>query len=103
MAKDAARERPADALRNAVEGAAIGFLGSHPILRTIVGAIGALLFLVGVIAAPFWEVPLLSWLSAGQVAGTCLAGGLAVLGIWYVSGQRKPVTSRHRETKRQNN
>jgi hypothetical protein len=92
MARDVAPERPAEALRQAVEGAAIGFLGSHPILRFIVGVIGAVLFLVGVVAAPFWEVPLLSWLSAGQVAATCLAGGVATLGICYVSGRRKPVT-----------
>ena len=102
MAKDAAPQRPSEALRQAVEGAAIGFLGSHPIARFIFGAIGAVFFIVGVMAAPFWEVPLLSWLSAGQVAATCLAGGLAALGIWYVSGQRKTATpnrqKRHRNT-----
>ena len=46
MAKDAAPQRPSEALRQAVEGAAIGFLGSHPIARFIFGAIGAVFFIV---------------------------------------------------------
>ncbi len=86
--------KPAAALRRAVLGGAVAYLGSHAALRFLVGAAGAVLFLIGVLAAPAWEVPLLSWLSGGQVAAVCLAGGLGTLGIWYLAGREARSSSK---------
>jgi hypothetical protein len=78
---------PVAAFRAAVAEAAVAFSRRHPVVRLSVGAAGAILFLVGGLLAPFWNVPLLAWLSAGQVAGPCLAIGLAALGVWHLSGR----------------
>jgi len=77
--------QPVATLRRAVLGGTIDYLRTRPTLHVLVGATGAVLLGIGIIAAPLWEVPLLSWLSAGQVAGVCLTGGLAAMGIWYLS------------------
>lgn len=97
MSDDSSRElQPVVELRRAVTGGAVAFLSSRPILRSILGAAGALLFTIGVIAAPFWDVPILSWLKGSQIAATSLAGGLGALGIWYLSRRRgaRPAASR---------
>ncbi len=79
--------QPVKELRRAVTSGSVSFLAQRPILRAFFGIIGAILFLIGLITAPLWNVPLLSWLNGSQVASTCLAGGLVALGIWYLSGR----------------
>ena len=92
MSDDSSRElQPVAALRRAATSGAVSFLALHPVLRSFLGALGAILFVIGVVTAPLWNVPILSWLSGAQVAGTCLAGGLGALGIWYLSGRRSAV------------
>jgi hypothetical protein len=86
MSDNSSRElQPVVELRRAVIGGTVAFLAPRAVLRTLLGAIGAILFVFGLIAVPFWNVPLLSWLSVGQLASSCLGGGLSVLGIWYLS------------------
>jgi hypothetical protein len=77
--------QPVAALRQAALGRVVGFLRLHPITRGAVGAAGAALVLLGGLASPFREVPLLSWLTVGPVAAACLAGGLGALGVWFLS------------------
>lgn len=87
MPDDSSREqKPVAAVEQAVIGGAIGYLRLHPILRSIFGGAGALLFILGVIAAPLWNVPIFAWLYGNQIAATGLIGGLGALGIWYLSG-----------------
>ena len=87
MADSSSRElQPVVELRRAVTGGTVAFLTPRRVLRAVVGAIGAILFVFGLIAAPFWNVPVLPWLSVGQLAGSCLGAGLSILGIWYLSG-----------------
>jgi hypothetical protein len=94
MSDESSRQvQPVAELRRAVTGSSITFLSSRPLLRSVFGVAGAILFIIGVIAAPFWNVPVLAWLNAGQIAATCLAGGLGALGVWYVSGRAGVNTS----------
>lgn len=56
-------------------------LKSHPTLRAIWGLSGVVLFLYG-----FLSIPLIEELSGPTVWKTCMAAGLAMIGIWYLSG-----------------
>lgn len=77
---------PAAAARQAALGGAVAFLGRHRKIRALFGAAGAGLLLLGLLTAPLWNVPLLSWLLGGQVAAVSLASGVGALGIWHLSG-----------------
>ena len=79
--------QPVKELRRAATSGTVTFLARRPVLRAFFGIVGAILFLIGLITAPLWNVPLLSWLNGSQVASTCVAGGLVALGIWYLSGR----------------
>lgn len=80
--------QPIAAFRRAFVDGTVRVLRAHPIVRVLVGLAGALVFLVGALLAPFWNVPLVSWLTAGEVAGPALALGLYALGVWHLSGKR---------------
>ncbi len=98
MSEERSREfQPVIALRRAVLDSAVTVLRTRAALRLFVGIAGAALFVTGVLVAPLWNVPLLSWLSGGQVAATCLAGGLYALGVWHLSGSVSATSNRQVE------
>jgi hypothetical protein len=91
MAADSLKDlEPVKTGRQVLIGGFIGFLSAHATLRFLVCAVGVALLVVGTVAAPFWKVPLLSWLSVGQVAGVSLTGGIGAVGLWWLSRPTKP-------------
>lgn len=76
---------PLAALQSAFFDGVVRFLKPRPALRLLVGVLGGIAFAAGAILAPFWNVPLLGWLDAGQVAGTALIGGSYALGLWHLA------------------
>ena len=86
MASDpASKLEPVKAGQQVVLGGVVGFLAARPMFRLLLGAFGFGLLLLGLLLAPFWSVPLLSWLSGGQVAGVSLVGGFGAIGLWHLS------------------
>lgn len=76
---------PAKALWQAVTKGAIDLLKKHRIFRFLVACFGILALVIGLPAAIFWNVPLLSWLDGKDVAIPLLAAGSYALGIFYMS------------------
>jgi hypothetical protein len=93
---DSPNLEPVKAGRQALVGGTVGFLTDRPLLRSAFALTGTLLLAIGLIAAPFWSVPLLSWLTFGQVAGVSLTGGLGAIGLWHLSRPRKPAAANER-------
>lgn len=76
---------PVETGRRVVIGGFIEFLSAHAVIRSLVCVVGVGLLVVGTLAAPFWNVPFLSWVSVGHIAGTSLTGGIGAIGLWWLS------------------
>ncbi|HEX5056951.1 MAG TPA: hypothetical protein VFX02_10690 [Gammaproteobacteria bacterium] len=77
--------QPTSAIKNAAISVTVSFLRSRPFPRFMLCLAGASLLMVGFVAAPLWNVPLLSFVSGGEIAAICFAGGLGALGLWYLA------------------
>jgi hypothetical protein len=93
MARNGTEElSPLSALQSAFFDGVVRILRPHRVLRLLVGLGGGTVFAAGLLLAPFWNVPLLAWLDAGQVAGMALIGGSYALGLWHLSRGHAPRT-----------
>lgn len=81
---------PLAALQSAFFDGVVRILRPRRQLRLFLGVAGGTVFAVGVLLAPFWNVPLLPWLDAGQVAGVAVIGGSYALGLWHLSRSSAP-------------
>jgi hypothetical protein len=76
---------PARVLWQACTTGVISFLKNHRIIRYLVFFLGLIIFIVGLLSAIIWNVPIFSWLYGKDISPPCLAAGGYALGVWYMS------------------